>query len=331
MITVVNDNPIFVNNNELVFFGGIAKVAYELSYFLSKHEEVRLVSTSNEDLELSKGNLEVKLVKGRYTRSWHLPNPGLLKFAEGKLIVTTPLLLPFAKALFMAHHPGQVYYKPIKPFEDALYKLFGKNARAFVVPSPFMERFLRKLGIERVFVIGHGVDVEKYRFSKRKKEIAVIISRLVPHKRVDVALKILEPLDYEVFVIGDGLLKEKLESRFSWANFLGRIGEEEKINLLRKAKFLLTASELEGFGLTLIEALACGALPIASDIEAHRFVLKDLSDLLTFSSVEEAREKIRIIEENFSQFSERARAFVEKNWSWETIAPKYIELLEKLY
>src|SRR5207342_549842 len=51
----------------------------------------------------------------------------------------------------------------------------------------------------------------------------------------------------------------------SRVRFLGRIDEEEKLRLLRRAWALMFASPKEGWGITNLEAAACGTPVIASN------------------------------------------------------------------
>ena len=57
--------------------------------------------------------------------------------------------------------------------------------------------------------------------------------------------------------------------------FLGRISEAEKLRLLRRAWALVFASPKEGWGITNLEAAACGTPVIASDSPGIRESVRD--------------------------------------------------------
>ena len=57
--------------------------------------------------------------------------------------------------------------------------------------------------------------------------------------------------------------------------FLGRISEEEKVLLLRRAWALVFASPKEGWGITNLEAAACGTPVVASDSPGIRESILD--------------------------------------------------------
>jgi glycosyltransferase involved in cell wall biosynthesis len=77
-------------------------------------------------------------------------------------------------------------------------------------------------------------------------------------------------------VAGSGNYLESLEeharrsgaSRF--VRFVGRVSEEEKVELYRRSWALVMTSPKEGWGLTCLEAQACGTPVIASDAPGLR-------------------------------------------------------------
>ena len=58
--------------------------------------------------------------------------------------------------------------------------------------------------------------------------------------------------------------------------FTGRIRDDEMLDIISKAKFLIQPSLYEGFGLPPLEALYLGTKPIISDIEVFKEVYSDL-------------------------------------------------------
>lgn len=99
----------------------------------------------------------------------------------------------------------------------------------------------------------------------------VIIARLVPTKRVDVALEELEPLAQDtvnapqVIVIGDGPERTVLQQRYPFARFLGELPREQALLWLASADLLLSASQLEGAPTVVREARAL-QVPVVSAV-----------------------------------------------------------------
>jgi len=76
-----------------------------------------------------------------------------------------------------------------------------------------------------------------------------------------------------LFKIKDGIKKIKIcgAENPNFGNYLGYVSDKELNNLYNSTKFVLLPSKAEGIGLPMIEALICGALPIAcSDNETAK-------------------------------------------------------------
>jgi glycosyltransferase involved in cell wall biosynthesis len=132
-----------------------------------------------------------------------------------------------------------------------------------------------------VHVVPPGIDP---RFSpggsKSPTPLVVAAGRLVPVKRFDllidalVANKVAHP-GLEAVIVGEGYRRDLLETRIHeagaerWIHLPGRVGDEELVDLYRRAWLLASASAREGWGMTLTEAAACGTPAVASRIAGH--------------------------------------------------------------
>ncbi len=118
------------------------------------------------------------------------------------------------------------------------------------------------------------------------------VGRLKPYKNIDVAIHafatILSKHPNAKFVIaGEGEaiftlkpLVEELDLTDS-VSFIGRISDDEKYSLLAQSWAMIQPSSFEGWGITVIEANACGTPVIASDVIGLRdSVLADKTGLL---------------------------------------------------
>ena len=134
-------------------------------------------------------------------------------------------------------------------------------------------RMLRELGVRTVVRIPYGVDTEALPTLPPKPlglplRLAVV-SRLAPNKRVDHALRVVRILldrnvPVQMVVVGSGVDEQKLhglarELELGPAvEFTGRVSEQQKLQILQKAHFLIHTSLREGWGLNVIEANAMG-------------------------------------------------------------------------
>lgn len=88
--------------------------------------------------------------------------------------------------------------------------------------------------------------------------LAVVAARLVPGKRVDVALEACRRVGIELVVLGDGPERAALVRRFPEARFVGQVPRTLALRWLAAADALVTASRLEGAPTVVREARALG-------------------------------------------------------------------------
>ncbi len=104
------------------------------------------------------------------------------------------------------------------------------------------------------------------------------VGSCIARKRVDVLLKVFARLrvrDLRLVQVGGSFSGEQ-EDLIAQLGIRGRVTQlrnvtrEEIAQLYRTAALVLQPSEAEGFGLPVVEALACGAKVLASDIPVLR-------------------------------------------------------------
>jgi teichuronic acid biosynthesis glycosyltransferase TuaC len=93
----------------------------------------------------------------------------------------------------------------------------------------------------------------------KDSRVAVIIARLVPGKRVDIALEACRRVtDLQTIVVGDGPERDALSRRFPDASFVGQVERPLALTYLAAADVLVSASLLEGAPTVVREARALG-------------------------------------------------------------------------
>jgi L-malate glycosyltransferase len=124
-------------------------------------------------------------------------------------------------------------------------------------------------------VVGNGVDLDAIRAARRaaKPVDVVYVGRLIDEKRVDLLLEAIHALagrfpELRCTVIGDGPERAALEGRAirlgiaGRVTFSGRIDGSRVYGAMKAARVLVMPSAREGFGITVAEAQACGAVPL---------------------------------------------------------------------
>jgi glycosyltransferase involved in cell wall biosynthesis len=135
-----------------------------------------------------------------------------------------------------------------------------------------------------------------------KRNLVLSVGRVDPEKRFDLIGSIGTKIPEAKFVLVGGAgptgrrIVEGIRERFRRAGladnfaYLGRVAEPEKRELLLKAKVLLHPAPYESFSITIVEAMAAGAIPIAHNSGGTPEVVKE--DNL-FTTSEEAVERIK--------------------------------------
>ena len=95
------------------------------------------------------------------------------------------------------------------------------------------------------------------------------------------------------------------------------------------------SGSMEGFGITAIEAGACGRIVLASDLEGLKDAIIDRENgfLVEPGNAQAWADKINelLSDDSFrKEFGEKAARYVRENYSWEIIAKKYLKEINKV-
>ena len=112
-------------------------------------------------------------------------------------------------------------------------------------------------------VIHPPVELERFSREFDRAEHVLVLARLFPYKRVDLAIEACNQLGLPLVVVGEGSDRARLESLAGpTVTFKGWVDEEQKIDLIGKAR-VLVAPQVEDFGIASVEAIAAGT-PVLS-------------------------------------------------------------------
>ena len=88
------------------------------------------------------------------------------------------------------------------------------------------------------------------------RDYLLVVSALVPYKRIDIAIEAAQNLGRKLKIVGKGPEEKKLKSMANAdTEFLGWVSNEELLQIYSKAQFLLFPG-IEDFGITPLEAMA---------------------------------------------------------------------------
>jgi glycosyltransferase involved in cell wall biosynthesis len=144
-------------------------------------------------------------------------------------------------------------------------RLAADRVDAFAAISTAVQRRIRKFYGRDSVVIYPPVGEEAFQpvASPEEGEYFLSVGRLIPYKRVDLAVRAFNELGLPLLVIGDGRDRPRLE-RLAASNirFLGRVSGEEKRRYLAGCRAFIFPAE-EDFGIAPLEAQAAGKPVIA--------------------------------------------------------------------
>jgi glycosyltransferase involved in cell wall biosynthesis len=174
------------------------------------------------------------------------------------------------------------------------------------VPSAFAEDSFLKMGIrpEKLLRIPYGVDVERFYPAPRHRSRFQVISvgNLGVEKGTGYLLdgvEALKGLDIELSLVGtlDAYAIQRLQRcHLAWT-FAGRTDQRDLPALYNEASVFCLLSLQEGFGMTILEAMACG-LPviISSNVGAADIISDGVEGfIIPIRSPELAAEKIKLL------------------------------------
>jgi glycosyltransferase involved in cell wall biosynthesis len=160
-----------------------------------------------------------------------------------------------------------------------LERLIARSSHENIAVSEVTLKALMKIvgSTSDIQIIPNGIDVSKIKSIRPSESTSdlIFVGRLIKEKHVDVLLESINRLketrpSISCAVIGDGPERIVLEKKArdlginSHVEFLGFLNDSDQvIARMKSAKVFVLPSTREGFGITTIEALACG-LPIVT-------------------------------------------------------------------
>ena len=279
-------------------------------YFRGNGHDVMVVSleedSTDDDYECISSKAPVRALKyylkknavreiiGRFkpdiVNAHFVPSYGVLGVATGfhPLVVTL-----WGSDILVSPHKSRLHRA------RALWVL--RNCDLITSDSAYMTHEARSLGKFDTEIVTEPMGIPRSDIDRLKKRSAssdsdkpVIVStrRLEPLYRVDTLIDALckarEKLrPFRCIICGDGSERARLESMAGSCNldevsFLGWKSGDEYLELIGNADVYVSCSESDSTSVSLLEAMAAGALPVVSDIPGNREWVKDEESALMF-------------------------------------------------
>jgi len=230
--------------------------------------------------------------------------------------------------------------------ESFIPRVYGKCSFVAISDSTRTDLVTRGIPSENIAVVPCGIDTGFYTPGKPDPEPGTFlyVGRLKKYKGVQLILAALAVLrdagrNYKLVVLGSGDYEKELRKTAlrmgleGSVSFMGFVTQEDKLLWLRKAWAAVFPSEKEGWGLTVIEANACGTPVIASDSDGLRDSVRNGSTgiLVPHGSIEDLAAEMNRLAENPSLRSELGRNGLEwaSGFNWDVTSDRMIEIMKE--
>jgi glycosyltransferase XagB len=198
---------------------------------------------------------------------------------------------------------------------------------------------------KKVSIVNPGISLPSLRRERKKTEFPsyCYVGRLKKYKNIDTVLLAFAQVikkfpTAKLTIAGEGdairMLKKLVKDLSLEKNvvFSGRITEEEKVILFQESWLMIQASSFEGWGITVIEANACGTPVVASNVIGLRdSVLNGKTGLLFEERNETELASILIgltkAHEKRDSFSKEARIW-STLYTWDKSADQFLKIIE---
>jgi glycosyltransferase involved in cell wall biosynthesis len=226
------------------------------------------------------------------------------------------------------------------------FALIKRRADVIIVVNPLMKQQLSQIGFrkEKIFVNYNGIDFDKIQNFSPSPIVydGVFLGRLNLSKGVldllaiwkDVVLK--NPAAV-LAVIGGGdsklenmlknaIIEEKLEKNIF---VLGYLEDSQAFSILKSSQVFVFPSHEEGFGIAILEAMACGLPVVAWDLPVYKHLFSGGILYVPITNINKFSSQITQLLQNkkFRDLLSNQAIHVSKCYSWDTIAKRELSIL----
>ncbi|MAT39833.1 MAG: hypothetical protein CL946_09545 [Ectothiorhodospiraceae bacterium] len=295
--------------------------------------------------------------------NFYVPFAYWFKFRKEQydIIVDDVNKIPFYTPLFVkepvqgvTHHlfGKSIFLETVFPFAlyvhwaEKLIKPIYRHVH-FIIGSPSTHKEYLEWGFpeEQVTVVNYCVNKDVYYHDESNAfdpNRVGYFGRLKKYKSVDHFIEAFAVIkdeypDLKIEIIGDGDDKPRLESRAKELGvenrviFHGFIDEEEKAPLLQKMNFVVNTSSKEGWGLTVVEANACGAPVIAANVQGLRDSVVDGTTgmLYPYADIQELANSMRTLLDSPERRNSLRKGALDwaASFDWEIATDRTLELM----
>ena len=279
----------------------------------------------------------------------HMPTPWSADMsALVSVIKRKPLILTYHNDLLKTGFANVI----ATVYNNTFLKLLLKTSKKIIITQPDYinhSKYLKKFE-KKIVVLPNAVDVEVFKkknFKKKKNSIFLlsVLDEFHRYKGLDYLLESIKQVKKDIpsiklYVAGKGKLLEEYKELAKElgveknVEFLGFVTDEDLIKYYNQSEIFVLPSidHCEGFGIVLLEALACKTPVISTTIVGvAKDVKKDNCGLIIKPKDSKVLSKsiLKLLRDNKlrKEMGERGNILVHKKYSWKKVAKD----MEKLY
>ena len=266
---------------------GLAQLGHDVTLFCSKHGDAPADERLPNGVRILRrgGRHGVYLQAARAYLRGDFGRPDVVVEVHNGVPFLARLWARRSKVVVLVHHvhreQWKVLFGPVRArvgwWVESRLAPWVNRRQQYVTVSDATRTELVGLGLdpERIQVVHNGTDAPaEHAAPKSATPTLLSLSRLVPHKRIEIALDAVAALRAEfpelvLTVAGRGWWSEPLRQHAAdrgltdAVRFVGWVSEDERNRLLAESWILLVPSVKEGWGLVVVEAGARGTPSIA--------------------------------------------------------------------
>lgn len=242
------------------------------------------------------------------------------------------------------------WYFPARILADRIIRRIDRrnirHATALLTNSYFSAESVYRAYEMRARVVYLGVDADKFRNLNLVRENFVLsVGAVAPLKGYDFLIAALGELPLlnrpELYIVGNtvstgemNFLQQLAAEKGVQVSFFENVTEDELVSFYNRALLFVYSAILEPFGLTPVEAMACGTPVVGVREGGVRESVRDgetgyLTDREPALFAEKAQ-KLLSDRARWELFSAQARQHVEASWTWSHACERFIAVIQSI-
>ena len=252
----------------------------------------------------------------------------------------------FGRSIFL--EAGMAAGAYVYTAEKLVDRIYRSTPFAVVSESTRAEFVARGFPAENISIIPNCIDQERLPMRigpKAEAPTVAYFGRLKKYKSVDHVLRAFALLRRDIptarlEILGSGTFRDELEALAAELNiadatrFHGYVSEEDKVEQLSRAHCVVNPSMKEGWGITNVEANACGTPVISADVPGLRdSVRAGVSGLLyPYADIDALAAAMRriLMDNNLRTGLERGAVDWARRFDWNDSARRMIDLMQSV-